>query len=312
MRMNLDKLIPVNPEHRAALASLFVESMDYAHSVRPEWCVVKRDGRSIRLHAGRFIVFTIEQGRTWLATDPAVRVPADVSCWAWDTGRWSVYKRIPSKNGYFTPAGDWRPQWDVIAPAHFEYVYRVLNGPAPDHRTAGGHNAELAQMLCSAATIIDSPHRRAADSVDSIMQHRSEFDDRPRVTARRVVRPGQAQFRKRLMAAYDARCAITGCNVDIALEAAHIFPYNGPSTDIVSNGLLLRRDIHKLFDEHVLTVSASTMTVKLAPQLSATQYGELHGQRIYLPVRRTERPAEAQLRLHEKEFYETIKRLAEC
>ncbi len=50
------------------------------------------------------------------------------------------------------------------------------------------------------------------------------------------------------MDAYGGRCAVTNCDIEDVLEAAHISPYNGPSTDQVYNGLLLRTDIHTLFD----------------------------------------------------------------
>ena len=50
------------------------------------------------------------------------------------------------------------------------------------------------------------------------------------------------------MDAYGGRCAITGYDVEEALQAAHIVPYLGPQSNTVNNGLLLRADVHNLFD----------------------------------------------------------------
>jgi hypothetical protein len=71
-------------------------------------------------------------------------------------------------------------------------------------------------------------------------------DARKRIIAAIVVRQGQSAFRAELLAAYQGTCAVTGCDVVEALEAAHIVPYLGPDTNHVRNGLLLRGDIHTL------------------------------------------------------------------
>lgn len=77
-----------------------------------------------------------------------------------------------------------------------------------------------------------------------------------RTTAERVIalRRGQTAFRGALMKAYEGRCAITGCEIREVLEAAHISPYLGEHTNHVSNGLLLRADVHTLFDCGLINV----------------------------------------------------------
>jgi predicted restriction endonuclease len=59
---------------------------------------------------------------------------------------------------------------------------------------------------------------------------------------------GQPAFWDALLQAYERQCAITGCTVLQILEAAHIMPYMGKPTNRVDNGLLLRSDLHTLFD----------------------------------------------------------------
>ena len=68
-------------------------------------------------------------------------------------------------------------------------------------------------------------------------------------------RPGQAAFRRRLKLAYSNMCCVSGCVVPEVLDGAHIDPYLGPDFDHAQNGLLLRRDIHTLFDAHLITIS---------------------------------------------------------
>ena len=73
-------------------------------------------------------------------------------------------------------------------------------------------------------------------------------DGRRRIAKMVTLRQGQPAFRNALMDAYERRCAITGCTIDAVLEAAHISPYRGIKTNHVTNGLLLRADIHTMFD----------------------------------------------------------------
>jgi putative restriction endonuclease len=65
----------------------------------------------------------------------------------------------------------------------------------------------------------------------------------------------EGTFKLRLLEAYDARCAVTGERVVPVLDAAHIQPYLGPASNHVQNGLLLRTDLHRLYDEGLLGVT---------------------------------------------------------
>lgn len=108
-------------------------------------------------------------------------------------------------------------------------------------------------------------------------------DARKRISTSIVQRQGQPKFRRDLLEAYNGRCAITGCDAEQALEAAHIIPYLGPDTNHPSNGLLLRADIHTLFDLYLVTVDPETMKVRIDPSLAKTCYGELDGRHLQLP-----------------------------
>lgn len=127
-------------------------------------------------------------------------------------------------------------------------------------------------------------------------------DLRTRVTVTTTVREGQGAFRRSLIEAYSGACAITGYQVETVLQAAHIMSYRGPQSHRVSNGLLLRADIHLLFDAHELTICPDDMTVRLSAELNSSPYRELERRRIRLPGRRSDEPSPERLAAHFAEF----------
>jgi HNH endonuclease len=126
----------------------------------------------------------------------------------------------------------------------------------------------------------------------------NEEDGRRRELASIVRRQGQPKFRRQLLELYENSCAISGCDALHALEAAHIIPYNGDKTNHPCNGLLLRSDLHTLFDLGLLTVDANTLTVTLSPLLRGTTYASFAGQTIRLPKDRRLWPSAAALAKH--------------
>ena len=98
-----------------------------------------------------------------------------------------------------------------------------------------------------------------------------------------VSRRGQKGFREKLLVAYNNQCAVTDCNAEQALEAAHIYPYKGDDTNKIWNGLILRCDIHTLFDLYLLTIEPEKLIVCLSPELQETNYKEFNCTKIRLP-----------------------------
>lgn len=121
-------------------------------------------------------------------------------------------------------------------------------------------------------------------------------DGRERVAREIAIRRGQAAFRRQLLEAYGC-CAMTGCTVEAALEAAHIVPYQGPGTNHPSNGLLLRADLHTLFDLGALAIDPDTLEILVASQLDGTEYEMLRGQ-ILRVAHGTVLPSSDALRIH--------------
>lgn len=116
-------------------------------------------------------------------------------------------------------------------------------------------------------------------------------DARTRTVASIVRRRGQPQFRKQLLRAYQGRCAITACSLQQVLEAAHIHPYLGDATNLVSNGLLLRADVHTLFDLGLLWVNPDDLRIEISNSLKDSEYAVIEGQPLYLPENETEHPS---------------------
>ena len=127
-------------------------------------------------------------------------------------------------------------------------------------------------------------------------------DERRRAFASKVLRPGQMVFREELMRAYGGRCAITGCNVATVLEAGHIIPYCGPDSDHVCNGLLLRIDLHALFDAYLLSIEPGELKVQLTVGLRGGCYEIINGLELRLPEDVTSRPNHEALLRHFREF----------
>lgn len=97
-------------------------------------------------------------------------------------------------------------------------------------------------------------------------------------------RRGGAAFRKAVLVAYANTCCISGCKLQDVLEAAHIKPYNGSSTNVIANSLLLRSDLHTLFDLLRLTIEPNTLKVKLHPELlTHSEYAAFNGKALTAP-----------------------------
>ncbi|MCC5659092.1 HNH endonuclease [Nostoc sp. XA010] len=127
-------------------------------------------------------------------------------------------------------------------------------------------------------------------------------DDRVRVSSPVVRRKGQSKFRHELIKAYKGKCAITGYSVDEVLQAAHIIPYLGSETNHPSNGILLRVDIHILFDKYLLSIHPKNYEVIISPSLCGTDYEGLSGKKLLLPDKDRFKPNSIALEQHYQTF----------
>ena len=94
-----------------------------------------------------------------------------------------------------------------------------------------------------------------------------------------VLRRNQSAFRKALLAKRPKHCAISQTSETSVLEAAHIIPYSEKfaERDKLENGLLLRSDIHKLFDAHLIAINPETKAVEVAECIQSPDYIQFRG-----------------------------------
>lgn len=103
------------------------------------------------------------------------------------------------------------------------------------------------------------------------------------------VRRGQRKFRDNLLSAYEKTCAVTGCRIEDLLEAAHIRPHAEEPNYRTANGLLLRADIHTLFDLGLLAIDLQKK-ICLAPPLLKSEYKGYQGKELRQPSKVTDMP----------------------
>lgn len=120
-------------------------------------------------------------------------------------------------------------------------------------------------------------------------------------------RLGQGAFRVAVTDAYSRACAVTGEHSLPALEASHIRPFAADGPHAVSNGLLLRSDLHRLFDRGYLTVHPDLRLVvgnRLKEHFeNGRSYYPLKGQTIAIPARSSERPDRELLKWHNENVF---------
>jgi putative restriction endonuclease len=124
-----------------------------------------------------------------------------------------------------------------------------------------------------------------------------------------LVRPrlGQGSFRVIVTDAYERRCSITGERTLPALEAAHIKPYGSGGPHQPENGLLLRSDLHRLFDQGYITVGAEDLKVNVSSRIreefeNGRDYYQLHGTAMRLPSDASSLPSREYLTFHNTQF----------
>jgi putative restriction endonuclease len=119
-----------------------------------------------------------------------------------------------------------------------------------------------------------------------------------------LIRPrlGQGAFRIVVTDNYQRRCAVTGERTLPALDAAHIRPYAEEGVHEPTNGLLLRRDIHSLFDRGYVTVTPTRhfeVSRRIRDEFeNGRDYYAMHGRLIKVPDPTEQQPDPRALRWH--------------
>ena len=122
-------------------------------------------------------------------------------------------------------------------------------------------------------------------------------------------RLGQGAFRVLVTDNYNRRCAITKERTLPVLEAAHIKPYAKSGPHNVRNGLLLRSDLHKLFDLGYMTIT-NDFHVEVSKRIreeyeNGREYYAMHGKELNLPSNRLYLPSSEYIEWHNQEVYKS-------
>lgn len=153
-------------------------------------------------------------------------------------------------------------------------------------------------------TTLSFPRRKIADHIfddNTPMEEKTsatpeEFLEKTYKLIRQ--RRGQPAFRKMLLDSYNSQCAISDCNGAEALEACHIKPYSISGNNSVNNGLLLRSDLHTLFDLGLILINPETYSVEIADSLTKTSYLKYQNSKLKLPNKLQDYPCREFLQWH--------------
>lgn len=173
------------------------------------------------------------------------------------------------------------PKADYV-PAPVDWKPNVVRIVAYD--IAAGEGARVWNQLRTLDARVDRPGQ------SPLLMTPGGYSEPKLVAARR----GQGAFRFMVMDAYERRCAVTGERTLPALEAAHIRPFAEHATHDVRNGILMRSDVHRLYDLGLVTVDAN-LTFRVSQSIerdysNGKVYYALDGKMISAPSRAESRP----------------------
>lgn len=150
---------------------------------------------------------------------------------------------------------------------------------------------------------------QVALAASAVSVDRAVAEDAGRYGEAVLVRPrlGQGAFRVLVTDAYERRCAVTAERTLPVLEAAHIWPYAQRGAHEVDNGLLLRADLHTLFDRGYVTVTPD-MHFRVSPRIreefeNGRDYYALDGREVRPPSQRFAPPAREYLQWHSEAVF---------
>lgn len=152
-----------------------------------------------------------------------------------------------------------------------------------------------------------TPSARSEKSIRHWLQGKSTVEEKKIAKAvsfrNQMVRQreGQQRFSQSLLRAYNHTCAVTGCQVKEVLEGAHIRSVAGGGNHSVINGIVLRADIHSLFDRGLITVD-NHYRIMVSELITDRIYKQLNGKLLKRPESRQNWPSKEFLALHRAAF----------
>jgi putative restriction endonuclease len=141
------------------------------------------------------------------------------------------------------------------------------------------------------------------------LQLKEILDEHQRYGKDQIIKPrlGQGSFRICVTDAYKRSCAIIGERALPVLEAAHIKPFSESGPHLVQNGLLLRSDLHRLFDKGYMTLTTK-LNIEVSRRIkeefdNGEYYYTLHGKKLRHPAHLDDRPEKEFITWHNDKVY---------
>jgi len=143
------------------------------------------------------------------------------------------------------------------------------------NRVPEGDEVRILEALTRAKSVArNSPQLELPLSIAA--EPATPLDDQIQSAARQT-RQGQGLFRKGLLVLYESKCALSGYTPNAVVDAAHIVPYADGQDHDLGNGLLLRADLHNLFDDGLLRIEPKKLVVELSKELNRSPYADMNG-----------------------------------
>ena len=186
------------------------------------------------------------------------------------------------------------PEWIPIPP---DFSLNIVQGKT--YNLLKGHGRDLWEQVLLKLTSIAHSY----GDLKELGEPGKRYGDPTLI----LPRLGQGSFRVLVTDAYQRRCAVTEERVLPALEAAHIRPYGAGGEHRIENGILLRSDIHRLFDTGYVTVSTDhnfEVSRRIKEDFkNGRYYYTFHGTRIYVPAKPNLRPGGEFLTWHNENVF---------
>lgn len=199
---------------------------------------------------------------------------------------------------FFFPRSDWIP----VDPAEYRSIVagKTIDTASPAGARLWQEVQERLSQLRANAAATTATAGRIGETFEA-NRYGSAFLTHARL--------GQGSFRVLVTEAYTRRCAMTGERTLPVLQAAHIKPYALSGPHRTANGLLLRSDLHILFDKGYLTVNPE-LTIEVSGRIkeefsNGRDYYALHGQPLAItPASAADYPAREFLEWHNTSVYQ--------
>jgi putative restriction endonuclease len=289
---------------RDCCLSVFGEALTEANLYGiQKWGVYYRKD-ALRLLVGSLIVLTIHRQGVWMALDRQLlqKSASDFDIlnqsqdWQWDTGQWSEYTRIPSKNGYYMPSDNHSQIWPLIRRFHFAYIEKAAE--MFTQLREDSQQKHMPHVLAYLRQVFnhyvpEPAYGGTGESISNPLRDIQEYKathhyQQVSETEREAIvqsRIGQGRFREDLSRYWKKRCAVTACQTLDILRASHIKPWKISSNEErldVYNGLLLVPNLDAAFDKGFISF-ADDGAIMISDRLTADKQKKLgihHDMRI--------------------------------